>query len=299
MLKFVTILFFGTLFVSEASSKPFYLGLDEEPSSVVKFKNTVVWNKLGATWVTQTPQDNLDIRTLNSKSQSYLLVNNDQKSYKTKVYSTPFYNIKRGWNYLSSHKDGVNVVKTFKSIPDVKFVYVYDRVSEAWAGYSPSSEIQKKIKLTRILSLKDIEPEHGFYVYSDNDVRVSIYTNKIEGVCEKYLNSSKYRQLISTGLDSTGTYDNKKTLSLLSRYRTHYKRGVYDDSRVSIFYEQLQVKNAPLLKYGPARPKAFFKYAREYEEKVFYMYDFKYHKCYEGVFPSNKIPPFASLKELK
>lgn len=299
MLKFVTMLFFGALLVSEASSKPFYLGLDEEPSSIVKFKNTVVWNKSANTWTTQAPKSDLSSLTLNSQKISYLLVNNNKKSYKAKIYNENFYKLKKGWNYLRSHKDGVNVIKTFENIKDVKFVYVYDRLSRAWAGYSPSDELQKKIESTRIISLKDIEPGLGFYVYAENEIRVSIYTNKIEGFCKKYLNTQKYTQLVSTGLDSISQYDNEKTLSLLSRYRTHHKRGIYNESRVSIFYEKLQVKSAPLLKYGPARPKAFLEYAKEYEEKVFYMYDYKYRKCYEGVFPSKKIPPFASLKELK
>jgi hypothetical protein len=37
----------------------------------------------------------------------------------------------------------------------------------------------------------------------------------------------------------------------------------------------------------------------EYEEVTFYVADYFEKKCYEGIFPSRKIPPFPVLKKLE
>ena len=52
-------------------------------------------------------------------------------------------------------------------------------------------------------------------------------------------------------------------------------------------------------RYGPAEPKSMIRFAKEYEGKTFYMYDFYEKSCYKGFLPSMRIPPFAILQKLQ
>jgi len=152
---------------------------------------------------------------------------------------------------------------------------------------------------TRILALKDVEPGIGFYVYANSDTKVKIVTNKIGTVCQEYVENKKYANLIDSGIDDDFAHDNSRAIKFKSRYLPHYRRGVYDDSRVMFIYPKLKTTKTESYTYAPAIPKSQIEYTKEYEGVEFYMYDYKYKKCYVGNFPSKQIPPFATLRVVK
>jgi hypothetical protein len=88
-------------------------------------------------------------------------------------------------------------------------------------------------------------------------------------------------------------------MSAKSRYFSHHEKGIYNDTRIVLIYPKLEAKTKRSYKYGPAMPKTFFEFSKEYEAKKFFVYDFKEQKCFEGIFPSMQIPPFPTLKEIK
>lgn len=275
------------------------LGTEQQSIHKIDSNNTIIWDKTELGWSVSKPQNELDISKMNCKESGYLLINNDKYSYKTPVYSSKFYELKKGWNYLYSYEDGINVTETFSEDEVVEFVYVYDRLSSAWAGYSPNKKIQKSMQNTRILLLKTIEPGIGFYVYATKDSRVKITSNSINSTCQKLVEDKKFAYIVASGLESTAVYNKQKSLGLKSRYVAHYIRGIYNDTRVLLIYPKFTTVSKTTNRYGPAEPKSFIEFAKEYEDKKFYMYDYKFQKCYEGVFSSRKTPPSATLKELK
>ena len=116
--------------------------------------------------------------------------------------------------------------------------------------------------------------------------------------CMKKAVSPEFAVLTDSGMDEIYTDNKNKTMSVKSRYKTHYKIGIYDDTRVSLIYPKINTNLKNEFKYGPAKPKIQLLYAKEYEGKKFYIYDYKEKKCFQGLFPSMKIPPFATLKEI-
>ena len=241
----------------------------------------------------------MNLNTLECKDEAYVLINNDNIDYKTTPYTKNHYNLKRGWNYLAGHKDGINIEKTFKNAIGVEFVYVYEKYTQVWAGYSPQSHLQNMINDSRLLQLKKIEPNVGFYVYATKSMKVDIKSVEISPSCMKYINDENYETIVDSGMTNTYTYNKSKSVGIKSRYLSHYRRGVYDESRILLIYPKLKLEAKNILKYGPAEPKSEIIYQKEQENKKFFIYDFKDEKCYMGIFPSRKLPPFSSLKELK
>ena len=100
----------------------------------------------------------------------------------------------------------------------------------------------------------------------------------------------------------SGVGENKlsknQSLSIKTRYLTHHEKGIYNDTRVMLIYPNINTKGKATYRYGPASPKIAMKYAKEYEEKEFYIYDYKMRKCFKGYFPSMRIPPYPTLKEI-
>jgi hypothetical protein len=70
---------------------------------------------------------------------------------------------------------------------------------------------------------------------------------------------------------------------------------------VELFYpKDIKVKKSLKPKvYGTIEPRFRSEYPVEYEEVTFYVADYFEKKCYEGIFPSRKIPPFPVLKKLE
>jgi hypothetical protein len=262
-------------------------------------QNTIVWDNSNNNWSASQPLDKVDPKTYECQKSGYLLVNENEIPYKATPYTKDFYNLKKGWNTLVSHKDGIDILKTFSQYEAVKFVYVYDNMTKVWAGYSPDKKIQNSIFNTRILALKSIEPDLKFYVYTTKSIEVDIKTNALDSTCQKLVDDKRMDFLVDSGLDSDMVYNADKSMGLKSRYVSHYKRGIYDDSRVMLIYPKMKTKSKPDLKYGPAIPKTQMEFSKEYEGIVFFMYDYKQQKCYQGLYPSIKIPPFATLKQLK
>ena len=280
--------------------KPYVLGLETQGSKeLINLKNSLVFKSSNKGWSVSSLQDKVNLKTLSCKDKAYVLINNDEISYDTPEYRDSFYSLKRGWNYIDSHMDGVDVEKTFKNSFGVIFVYVYDKPTQAWAGYSPQKNNLDMMLNTRILSLKKIEPNRGFYVYAKSSEKVNIVTTVQKGVCKTLMSDDNYAFLTDSGIDSDTQYNEKKSIGLKSRYFSHYKRGVYSESRITLIYPKIKVEKVAELKYGPAVPKSTIEYTKEYENLNFYMFDHKKGKCYQGIFPSMKTPPFASLKEMK
>lgn len=260
-------------------------------------KNSIIVKSVGSTYSISHPIDNLK-RKLNSQT-SFILLNNDSINYTTSLYTKKFFLLKRGWNRLSTPKNGVDIVKTFQTHKDVKFIFVYDRLSHAWAGYSPSKNLQDKIESTRILSLKYIEPNLEFFVLSSKDISVTIISSKINAVCQKFIDSKEFGTLVDTAFKQSYRTSKNDSIGIKTRYFSHQKRGEYSDSRVVLIYPKIDIFNKTKLeKYGPAEPKVFINYDKAYEEKKFYIYDFFHKSCYKGIFPSKRVPPFSTLIKL-
>ena len=283
-----------------AQCQPYVLGAKTQNSQdLITTENSLVFKSTKGKWSVSSLQKSVNLQTLSCKEQAFVLANNNNISYEVPKAKANSYSLKRGWNALSSYAEGVDVVKTFQHARGVEFVYVYDKPTKAWAGYSPLKENETLILGTRILSLKKIEPNRKFYVYAKNSVTVQIESTPVSGVCKKYMSDNTYAFLTDSGIDDAMVYNVDKSMGVKSRYLSHYKRGIYNESRITLIYPKLETKEKVGFKYGPAVPKSMLEYAKEYEEMKFYMFDYKENKCYEGTFPSMKVPPFASLKELK
>ncbi|MFA6137823.1 MAG: hypothetical protein WC667_07035 [Sulfurimonas sp.] len=207
------------------------------------------------------------------------------------LYNSKTYDLKKGWNKLTTPLDGVDVFNTFGTIAEVKFVVVYDSESKLWAAFSSE-------KLAGdLLLLKYLEPNVTFFVLADSGVKVDIKSNTINPACQKILEDKQYDFLLDSGRTQDSVVSKDKTMSAKSRYLSHHEKGIYNDTRIVLIYPKVEAKTKRSYKYGPALPKTFFEFSKEYEAKKFFVYDFKEQKCFEGIFPSMQIPPFPTLKE--
>jgi len=205
-----------------------------------------------------------------------------------KVYKKSFYQLHKGWNELYAPVDGVDILATFTQ--DEK-VYVYDKLTKTFASNHPEG---------KIILLRYIEPYVNFFVYAPIAKKVSIKSHYINDTCKKILQQKGYVSILDSGIDSKATPSKKADVTLQSRYVSHFYKREYSDSRVIMIYKQENSKNQkPKYRYGPAEPKSMIHFAKVYEGKTFYMYDFFEGACYKGVLPSMRIPPFAVLRKLK
>lgn len=285
----------------QANCSSFFLlgSTNQSVKQTIISENTIVWKSSKKRWSDSKPYNKVVLENLSCDDSAYLLINNNDISYETPNYGKNSYSLKRGWNYLHSHENGVDIEKTFKGNNFINFVYVYDKPTQAWAGFSPQKNLQSIMQDTRILSLKKIEPNRGFYVYATRSINVNIQSVEISSSCKKIINNNKFTTLTNSGTNNAKTYNKDKTISIKSRYLSHHRIGIYDETRIMFIYPRLESKTKDINKYGPANPKALIEYSEAYEEKKFYMFDFKQEKCFEGRFPSKMVPPFSSLKELK
>lgn len=283
----------------QANCKEYKLiGSKNQNRVTIDSKESIVWDKQDALWNVSQPMNRVRLTNSTCKNSGYVLINNNDIKYKIVLHHTNYYDLKKGWNYLTTPKDGVDVRKTFL---DVEFVYVYDKRSQEWAGFSPEAELMSKIKRSRILELNYIEPKQGFYVLSTKAMRVGIVSKLPNAECQKIMRSKKYDLIYDSGADTSFSFNSIKSVGVKSRYLLHTRKGIYDDSRVLIMVPKLQKlsKNSILKKYGPAIPKMMIHFNEAYSEKEFFAYDYLNNLCYKGVFPSRRLPPQPTLKEFK
>lgn len=211
------------------------------------------------------------------------------------IHTSNSYDLTKGWNKLTTPFDGIDTIKTFQEISKVKLVVTYDEVSKLWAIYTTDNKYNKN----NFLFLKYLEPNITFFVLATENVKVNIKSNIINQSCQKFIDDDSYDLIYDSGINKKSTSNSISTMSLQSRYYAHHKRGIYDDTRIVLIYPKITSKNKASIKYGPAKPKIKILYAKEYENKKFYVYDYKSKACYKGVYPSAKIPPFPILREVK
>ncbi len=229
--------------------------------------------------------------TLTLREQKTLL---KESSASTHLHSSSFYQLKKGWNKFTTPKDGVNVVKTFNNTSKIEYVLIYYKKGEIWAIYSPKKTFKD------MLFLKYLEPNVTFFVLAKKDTKVDIKSNHLSSTCASLVNDTKkYAFVTDSGIERDYTLSADETMLLQSRYYSHHDRGIYNDTRVTLIYPKLKSDKKKMFKYGPANPKVAIKFPKAYEGTLFYIYDYKQEKCFAGRFPSIKIPPFPTLKELK
>lgn len=211
-----------------------------------------------------------------------------ESSYTEELYTKKSYELQKGWNKLTTNSEGVDVEKTFSQ---EERVVVYDNFSKLWASSKPTKEQ---------LYVKYIEPHVSFFVYAGRAKKVKIVSTEVNEICQKIIATEGYKTVTDSALTQEPTYSSDKTMSLNSRYFSHYDRGIYNDTRVMLIYKELETKiKKDTFRYGPAEPKSMVRFAKEYEGKEFYMYDFYEKSCYKGFLPSMRIPPFAVLQKLQ
>lgn len=205
--------------------------------------------------------------------------------------------LKKGWNILITSKDsdGIDVLKTFSNQDILELVATYESVNKKWAVHS----FHKLANDEHILNLIYIEPNVPFFVLAKKDAKIKIFSHKVNEVCQALMNDDKYGFKISSVFDKSYVTNDANNASFTTRYLTNQEKGIYNDTRTMFIYPKINSKSEPKYKYGPAQPKVAMKFAKEYEGQVFYVYDYKYQKCYKGLFPSMKIPPFPILQEIK
>jgi len=212
----------------------------------------------------------------------------------SKLHSSKNYNLHKGWNRLITPKNGVNVPKTFNDTSKIKYVVTYYETGKLWAIYAPSESFNN------MLFLKYLEPHITFFVLAKKATEVNIESNHINSSCEIFINDKKnYGSVTDSGISRTYSVSSDKIMALQSRYYSHHDRGIYNDTRVTLIYPKYKSDKKRTFKYGPAIPKIAIRFPKAYEGKSFYVYDYKLQKCYQGLFPSLKIPPFPVMKEIK
>ena len=232
----------------------------------------------------------IDSFSLNEKKSLLKELNSSFSS----LYNSKTYQLKKGWNALSTPISGVDVKKTF-DVSTIELVVVYDSKSKSLATY-PSLSLERE---KEILFLKYLEPHVTFFVLAKSDTTVEIISTNINEFCKKIIDNSAYKHIISTITDKEASISEDKSISIKTRYLTHNELGIYDDTRVMLIYPKIETKTKAIYKYGPASPRIQIKYAKEYEEKNFFIYDYKKQTCNKGIFPSARIPPYPVLKEIK
>jgi len=211
---------------------------------------------------------------------------------KNEIYSFNNYSLKYGWNTLTTPKDGVDVEKTFNNSA-IEYVVVYDNVSKKWAVYSPKNKVDKEF-----LKLIYLEPNITFFVLTNKNVKIEIKSTVVDGKCRDILDKNSYISLLDSGINQDKTISKDGSISIRSRYFSNHEKGIYNDTRVLLIYPKLvDIKTKRKFRYGPAIPKIALEFAKEYENRMFYVYNFRQKQCYRARFPSIKIPPFPVLEK--
>jgi len=210
------------------------------------------------------------------------------------LHNSKKYDLKKGWNKLTTPKEGVDVSKTFSDTSAVQFVAAYDEASKVWAILSSEKIADDK----GILLLKYLEPKITFFVLAKSDTSVQIKSIELNKSCKKMMQNDSYNYIVSSVFDNKAISSKDNSINIKTRYLTHFEKGIYNETRVMLIYPKIDLKANATYKYGPANPRVTIKYSKEYEEKEFYIFNYKMQKCYKGLFPSMKIPPYPVLEEI-
>jgi hypothetical protein len=71
------------------------------------------------------------------------------------------------------------------------------------------------------------------------------------------------------------------------------------DSKYMLIYKKDTKISKSLKLYELISPRLRITYPKNYESSKFYLYDLGKKICFIGIFPSDKVPPFPVLHELK
>ena len=85
--------------------------------------------------------------------------------------------IKKGWQLLGSSTN-LDSMSKFTS-ENVEQVWHFDAKSQKWLGYSPDSNIQKKIEAQHISKLEKLKNWHGFWIKSKKDWTITFQDKKL------------------------------------------------------------------------------------------------------------------------
>ncbi len=182
----------------------------------------------------------------------------------------------------------IDVKKTFNN-RDIAKVELYDKVSKKYAQYP---FIKDK------LQLNEIENGVEFYVYAKKNIDIKLHIEVPSKVCQNLMDNKKYNYLEDSGIDKKATIDQKSNIAISSRYYSNQLKGKYTNTKVVLIYPNIKTTSKMKYKYGPGLPKVIINYSKEYENKKFYIYDFFEKGCFQGYFPSVKMPPFRELRRI-
>lgn len=239
-----------------------------------------------------TYADTLHTSVLSETILSKLLQQSDHNV--TTIHTGDTYSLQEGWNHLYTPIDGLDVLKTFTRQKSTLYVVVYDRISQMWAFYTPD----ENVSYPNMLALHYLEAYVVFFVWSPKKMQVQIHASRMDRVCQSFLDSKKFELIVDSGNGDELSSNGSNSIKVASRYYSYHDKRRYDDTRIALIAPKLKKVSKPLYRYGPAKPKLLLQYAKEYENKKFYIYDYKHEQCYMGIFPSPKFPPFPNLKKL-
>jgi hypothetical protein len=204
--------------------------------------------------------------------------------------------LKKGKNTFIVHRYGI----------DTKTIFKNDAVQKVWLNdpLSRKTAVFPKENNASLLELKFIEQNTMFFVLAYKDARIRLQHQSIEHpFCLQKSRLKDYETVIDSANNTNKKTSFSKThdLSLTSRYISNYKKNTYDDTKIAVIYKKKSFKaHSPstYMTYGPAVPAVFLQYRKEYQSEPFFIYSFRNKKCYQGFFPSLKIPPFPTLHEI-
>ncbi len=195
----------------------------------------------------------------------------------------------KGWNLFIAPAKGIDVPRSFQKSGGVEIV-TFDPVSKSWAVFPSRNE-------NTTLSLESIEGGIPFFILAKQGGKAELFPIKITQPCQEIFRDNRYETLEVSALKEGFTKNVNETFYAKSRYRTHHQKGTYKDTRILIAIPKIHTQStSPLYRYGPAIPKSYFLFSKAYAGKFFYIFSYHDKKCYKGVFPSPKIPPFPFLK---
>jgi len=203
------------------------------------------------------------------------------------------YHLKKGWNTLCVPTDGIDIVATFLHT-DIETLYHYDAERNLLALYRADAI---GASVPGHLLLETLEPGEEFSLFTATAATIDIVPSGLTGTCLAYANTSDYLQHIEA-LSGKEAVNASGDIKLVSRYLPYQKRGFYRDSRVTLIYPKLPYAGDATFRYGPANPRILIDYAKAYENRMFYLYDHFQKRCFTGIFPSQKVPPFSDLRPL-
>ena len=195
----------------------------------------------------------------------------------------------KGWNIFTSPKEGIDIPRTFRNKTGM-LVATYEPLTKVWAVFP-------KPKGKNEIFLDSIEGGVVFFVLTKDAGEIQLKSIPIAKPCSDIFHSDVYETLQDSGIDKSFAKNEKGTFFAESRYYAKHQKGVYQDTRIVVGIPKIEAKPTKYLyKYGPAIPKSYFLFTKEYEGKFFYVFSYHDKKCYKGIFPSQKIPPFPFLK---